>query len=300
MEYNVNMTLNQLQYFVTTVKLNSITKAAKSLYVSQPAISAAIKELEKEFGTALFVRYNNQLVLTDEGHHLYKLAINLLNLSENVEEDMKNYVKKSSVLKIGVPPMLGSFIVPSLIQDYGKKNNSIEIQLMELGSVANQMAILNRELSCGFTVKYKDNIDESLDYIKVAKTSLFFAINQSHPLAKKNKISIEDIGNTPLILMKEDCLQSSLIQSEFEKHGIKPNIKIRTNQLYTIKELISSNNLGAFLFTQVFKYDNSDIKTIPLEESLDFDIVLAWEKHASLNQATKDFIAFIKNKKLNI
>lgn len=288
------MTLTQLEYFVTVVKTNSITKAAKKLFVSQPAVSSAIKELEKEFNTVLFVRYNNQIVLTDEGHHLYKLAVNLLQNSSNLYEDMKNYVKKSSVLKIGVPPMLGSFIVPSLVQDYSKTNQNIEVQLIELGSVANQQAILNGEISCGFTIKYHNNIDDDIDYISVADTSLLFAINKSHPLAKKEQISIEDIKNTPLILMKEDCLQSSLIQSEFEKKGLVPNIKIRTNQLYTIKELLSGNNLGAFLFTQVFKYDSDNIKTIPLAEPLNFEIVLAWKKDASLSDTIRNFIEYVK------
>ncbi len=184
MGYNFGMTIIQLQYFVSVVKLNSITKAAKQLYVSQPAISFAIKELEKEFNTTLFVRYNNQLVLTDEGHHLYKLATNLIANFDSVSEDMRNYIKKSMILKIGVPPMLGSFIVPSLIQEYSKINPNVEVQLMELGSVANKQAIINREISCGFTVKHKDNIDASLDYIKVTKTSLFFAVNKNNPLSK--------------------------------------------------------------------------------------------------------------------
>lgn len=291
------MTITQLQYFVTVVKTNSITKAAKQLFVSQPAVSSSIKELEKEFNTTLFVRYNNQIVLTDEGHHLYKLAVNLLQNYANSYEDMKNYVKKSSVLKIGVPPMLGSFIVPSLIQEYTKENQHIEIQLIELGSVANQKAILNGEISCGFTVKHNNNIDSELEYINVVNTSLFFAINKNNPLAKKKVISIADIKNTPLILMKEDCLQSSLIQGEFEKVGLFPNVKIRTNQLYTIKELLSSNNLGAFLFTQVFKYDSEDIQAIPLEEPLDFEIILAWKKNTTLSELIQNFIDFIKKKK---
>ena len=297
MEYNFCMTITQLQYFVTVVKTNNISKAAKQLYVSQAAVSFSIKELEKEFNTSLFVRYNNQIVLTDEGHHLYKLAINLLQDYDNTIEDMKGYIKKSSVLKIGVPPMLGSFIVPSIVQEYAEANPNVEVQLMELGSVANQKAIIDRELSCGFTVKYKDNIDSSLDYIKVSTTSLFFAINKNNPLSKKEAVSIQDIKNTPLILMKEDSLQSTLIQSEFAKHSLTPNIKIRTNQLYTIKELLLGNNLGAFLFTQVFKDDSNQIAAIPLKDPLDFDIILAWGKDASLNEATKSFLRFVENKK---
>ena len=296
MEYYFCMTITQLIYFTTVVKTNNISKAAKQLYVSQAAVSFSIKELEKEFNTTLFVRYNNQIVLTDEGHHLYKLAINLLQDYDNTIEDMKGYIKKSSVLKIGVPPMLGSFIVPSIVQEYAQANPNVEVQLMELGSVANQKAIIDRELSCGFTVKHKDNIDSSLDYIKISTTSLFFAINKNNPLSKKEAVSIQDINNTPLILMKEDSLQSTLIQNEFAKRNLTPNIKISTNQLYTIKELLLGNNLGAFLFTQVFKDDSNQIAAIPLKDPLDFDIILAWGKDASLNEATKSFLRFVENK----
>lgn len=288
------MTITQLQYFVAVVKQNNITKAARQLFVSQAAVSFAIKELEKEFNTALFVRYNNQIVLTDEGHHLYKLAVNLLQNVDNTYEDMKNYIKKSSILKIGVPPMLGSFIVPSIVQEFTDKNPNTEVQLVELGSVANQKAIIDKELSCGFTVKYKDNISPELDYVNVDKTSLYFVINKSNTLAKKKVISINEIKNTPLILMKEDCLQSTLIQNEFEKNGLEPNIKIRTNQLYTIKELLLGNKLGAFLFTQVCKNNSENIVAIPLKESLDFEIILAWRKNSSLNETTKQFISFIE------
>ena len=290
------MTINQLIYFTTVVKTSSFSKAAKQLYVSQAAISFSIKELEKEFDTSLFIRYNNQIVLTDEGHHLYKIALNLIQNYNNAVEDMKGYLKKTSTLKIGVPPMLGSIIVPSLIQEYTQINPTTEIQLVELGSSANQKAIVNRELSCGFTVIYKDNIDESLDYIKLSTTSLYFAINKNNPLAKKESLSISDIKNIPLILMKEDSLQSALIQSEFAKNNLVPNIKIRTNQVYTIKELIKNSNIGAFVFTQTFKNDSDEIVLVPLKEPLNFDIVLAWGKGISLNKATKELIDYIKLK----
>lgn len=290
------MTIAQLQYFVTVVKQNNISKAAKKLYISQAAVSFAIKELEKEFDTSLFIRYNNQIVLTDEGHHLYKLALGILENVDSAYEDMKSYVRKASILKIGVPPMLGSFIVPSIVQEFTDKKQNTEVQLVELGSAANQKAILDRELSCGFTIKYKDNISPELDYIHVDTTSLYFVINKNNPLSKKSDISINEIKNTPLILMKEDCLQSTLIQSEFEKNGLVPNIKIRTNQLYTIKELLLGNKLGAFLFTQVCKNNSDNIVAIPLKEPLDFEIVLAWRKSSSLNDATKEFIEFIKNR----
>ena len=140
MEYNKNMKIIQLQYFVEVVKTNNISKAAKNLYVSQPAISSAIRELEKEFNTTLFIRYNNQITLTDEGHYLYRLSLDLLENFDKVKTDFLSYLKKPEVLKVGIPPMLGTFVLPPILNEYSKQNPNIEIQLMELGSAANKQA----------------------------------------------------------------------------------------------------------------------------------------------------------------
>lgn len=292
MEYNKNMKISQLEYFVEVVRTNNISKAAKKLYVSQPAISAAIKELEKEFNTTLFIRYNNQLTLTDEGHYLYIQAQNLLAAFTKAEEDMHIYVKKSEILKIGVPPMLGTFLLPPIIEQFSKLHPHVEIQLVELGSVANKKAIIDREITLGLTVKGKENYPESLNYHKVVDTTLLFVINKNHPLSKKAIIGIEDIDSTPLILMKEDCLQSSLVQNAFEEKGITPNIKLRTNQLYTIRELLTRNNLSAFIFNQIVEHEPA-LAGIPLKEPIDLEIVIAWRKDVPLNDITKAFLNFM-------
>ena len=138
------MKIIQLQYFIEVVKTNNISRAAKNLYVSQPAISSAIKELEKEFNTTLFIRYNNQITLTDEGYFLYKNAIELLENFDKVRKDMFSFLKAKEILKIGIPPMLGTFILPTIINEYAKQNPNVEIQLTELGSKANREALINR------------------------------------------------------------------------------------------------------------------------------------------------------------
>lgn len=286
------MKILQLQYFVKTVKLNNITKAAEELYVSQPAISSAIKELEKEFNTTLFIRYNNQLTLTDEGHYLYEIAVELLDNYNKAVEKMNSYLVNSQVLKIAIPPMLGTFLFPPIVKQYTSKYPNVEIQLVELGSVANQKAIAENEVSLGLTVIKNIPEDNKINYVKVIDTNLLFAINKNHPLAKKKSISIKEIGNTPLVLMKEDCLQSSIVLNEFEKNEIKPNIKIRTNQLYTIKELLTNNNLGAFIFSQVLKESDS-LVAIPLKEPIELKICLIWNKNTTLNETAKNFIDFI-------
>ena len=284
------MKIIQLQYFAEVVKTNNISKAAKNLYVSQPAISAAIRELEKEFNTSLFIRYNNQITLTDEGHYLYRLTMGLLDNYEKVKSDMFAFLKQFEILKIGIPPMLGTFILPSIINAYTKQNPNVEIQLLELGSKANRQALIDREINMGLTVKSKDEeLPEPLTYTKLMDTTLLFSINSNHQLAKKEVITINELKDFPLILMKSDCLQPTLVENAFAQQNLSPNVKIKTNQLYTIKELIKNNNLGAFLFNQVIE-NEKEITGIKLSTPIDLEIVLAYRKDVNLNNISKDFI----------
>ena len=284
------MKIIQLQYFAEVVKTNNISKAAKNLYVSQPAISAAIRELEKEFNTSLFIRYNNQITLTDEGHYLYRLTMGLLDNYEKVKSDMFAFLKQFEILKIGIPPMLGTFILPSIFNAYTKQNPNVEIQLLELGSKANRQALIDREINMGLTVKSKDEeLPEPLTYIKLMDTTLLFSINSNHQLAKKEVISINELKDFPLILMKSDCLQPTLVEKAFAQQNLIPNVKIKTNQLYTIKELIKNNNLGAFLFNQVIE-NEKEITGIKLSTPIDLDIVIAYRKDVNLKNISIDII----------
>jgi len=284
------MKLVQLLYFVTTIKYNSITKAAKKLYVSQPAISNAIKELEEEFDTTLLIRNNNIIVPTEAGLYLNSLATSLLNRAQRLENDMKSFVNKKEVLKIGIPPMLGAFLMPLIIDEFSKAHPKIEVDLVELGSYENRKKVLENEIDLALTVVDDlTKINSNLDYLVLGKISLLFLVNKKHPLAKKESISFEDLENTPLLLMKEDTLQSHVISQEFENRNINPNIKIRTNQLYTIKEIVTNNKYGAFFFDYLLK-DDDNLITIPLNPPIKFDIILAWNKKINLDKLARELI----------
>ena len=294
------MKLVQLLYFVTTIKYNSITKAAKKLYVSQPAISNAIKELEEEFDTTLLIRNNNIIVPTKAGLYLNSLATSLLNRAQRLENDMKSFVNKKEVLKIGIPPMLGAFLMPLIIDEFSKAHPKIEVDLVELGSYENRKKVLENEIDLALTVVDDlTKINSNLDYLVLGKISLLFLVNKKHPLAKKESISFEDLENTPLLLMKEDTLQSHVISQEFENRNINPNIKIRTNQLYTIKEIVTNNKYGAFFFDYLLK-DDDNLITIPLNPPIKFDIILAWNKKINLDKLAREFVNFFKNIKFQI
>lgn len=288
------MSIEQLIYFTKVYENKSFTKTSKELFISQPAITTAIKNLEKEFKTELIMMNGKNLEITPSGERLYTLAIPIITLYNNLENQMHDFVYKSTTIKIGIPPMLGTFIFAPLFEDFLVRYPNVNLKLYELASHANKEALIEGEIDIALTVIYNNEIEDNLDFIKIGNADLVFAVNKSHQFAKKKEISIKELGNTPLILFKEDSLQYQVITKLFEETHITPIIKLKSEQLSTIKELLSYGKIGAFLFKQVIK-ENDDIIGIPLKGNLSFDIVLATRKNSKFNKLALDLLKLIKD-----
>lgn len=286
------MTIEQLLYFADVYEGKSFTKTSKKFFVSQPAISLAMKKLEEELETELFIRANNTLEVTDSGKYLYSIVKPLLDLFNNVPNQMQDYLFKNSSVKAGIPPMLGAFIFAPIFEKFTVKNPQINLKLTELCSKANQEAVLYGDIDVALTVIYKGIIDEKLSYQKIGETQLLFCVRKNHPLASKKSIGIEEIAKTPLLLLKEDSLQYKIVTEAFKQNNLTPNIRLLTDQIATIKELLAYGNVGAFLFNQIIK-DNDDIVGIPLKDNVVFDVVIATKKGKTITRPVQKFCDFI-------
>ena len=123
------MTLNQLRYFCTASRCHSITKAAEELYVTQPTVSVAIRDLEIEFGISLFYRKGNQLILTQEGEALYEKATYILQYCTELQADYSSMARVKPPLRIGIPPMLSTVFFPELLTAFRREHPEIAVVL---------------------------------------------------------------------------------------------------------------------------------------------------------------------------
>ena len=129
------MKIVQLEYFCAVSQYHSITQAAQKLYVTQPAISNAIKELEKEFSVSLFVRSKNHLTLTTEGELFYQKASELLASIKQTTQQFYDLGKQIPPIRIGIPPLLSTIFFPEMLLDFQKQYPDIPVELFEYGSI---------------------------------------------------------------------------------------------------------------------------------------------------------------------
>lgn len=287
------MTLIQLKYFCAACRCHSLTGAANELFVTQPAISLAIKELETEFGIVLFNRQNNKLTLTTDGEMFYEKAVYILQYCNELQYEMNHYGKSRRPLRIGIPPVLSSIFFPGMLDAYMDAFPESYVTLEEYGSVRACDMILHDELDLALINMETYNVDR-LDSHVLLHDHLVFCVAQNHPLAEKKVIKFSDLDNQNIILFNKDSVQNSLLKTRFDANHVQPNIIMQGSQLYTIINFLRKGNCGSFLFESVSaglpKY-----RAIPVEPPIPVDIGIAWKKGRYITAQMQEFIQFSLN-----
>ena len=284
------MTLTQLKYFCATCRCHSLTGAANELFVTQPAISLAIKELENEFGIILFTRQNNKLTLTTDGERFYEKAVFILQYCNEMQYELSQFGQQKQVLRIGIPPILSSIFFPGMLDAFLAKYPDTNVSLIEYGSVRACNMVMNDELDLSLVNMEMYNIDK-LDSCVLLHDQLVFCVAPTHPLAEKDVILPNDLDGQNVILFNKDSVQNALLRTRFETYNIKPNIIMQGSQLYTMINFIRNGTCGCFLYESVTaglpKY-----KAIPFDPPIKTDIGIVWKKGRYVTSQMQNFIKF--------
>lgn len=288
------MDLRQLTYFQMVCRLKSFTKTAEQLNISQPSISIAIQKLEEEVGVKLLERNRKQVIITPAGEvFLYRIN-DILNAIENVTTEMHNYsISKKEEIRIGIPPMIGSYLLPYLFTEYKAQYPNVELIIQELGSTEIQALIESGELDIGLIVLREKQSVFEIEQLKNGEILLI--LSPEHPLNKLSTVPFELLKEESFILMIEGTNIRNIIMDTCSTHGFKPEIVHTSTQIATISKLVASGIGISFMpDLMVNQYDNLVGK--PFSNPLFIDTGLVWRKNKLLSSSTKELINFIKQK----
>ncbi len=287
------MELRQLEYFQMASRLRNITRAAERLRVSQPNITVAIKKLESELGIQLFDRSQKQLSLTPEGNvFLNRIELALRNIQDAVLEVNDYKQLQKGTIKIGIPPMMGAYLFPKIFSSFRHRYSHLDIYLYEEGSMTIREQLERDELDFGIIII--SNASTNLQLLPMSRNQIVACVPESSPLASKEFLSYEDIAGTDLIMLKEGSFLRQLILEEMRAADVEPNTVLESNQIITIKGLVS-RGVGISFLLDIVLEDSPGIKAVPLANPLFVDVGLAWKKDRYISKAAQSFIDFCKN-----
>lgn len=300
------MNLNKIYYAIEVSKTGSISKAAKNLYTSQPAISMAINDLEKELGFKIFQRSQSGTQTTSKG---LEYLIKCQDLISKYKEIQRQYCSDNNdISELRISSQHFNFAVSAfmkLIEKY--KDSPFKFYLKETTSLhaINHVENDYSDLSFIYINKsYREAIfnlfkEKSLTYVSIAKVIPHVFINKDHPLANKKLIKISDLYDYPMIIYEQDDTQ--ILPEEFVN---LPNHKqvIYTQDRGTTLGLISNTNsfnvgTGCLHSSNGF----SNIKTVKLEnpENLSMDIGYVYKSSRNLSKLCKEYLDLTKLELLN-
>ena len=295
------MTLQQLTYLVTVADCGNITEAAEKLFISQPSLSAAIHNLEKEMGVTAFTRSNKGVTVTREGEELLSFARMLLEQADNMKEHFGNGERRTP--KFSVSCQHYSFAVNAfvdLIKEYDAEQYSFIIRETQTGEIIEDVASGKSEI--GVLYLSEHNEDVILKLIKnnqlkfeemfVAEPHVF--ICKDHPLAEKEMISMEDLRPYPYLVYEQGNNNSFYFSEEiFSTYERKKNIRVR-DRATLFNLLIGLNGYTVCSGIIDKKLNGKDIIAVPLADEKDMRIGYITHRKGMISRLGNTYIEALK------
>jgi len=290
------MNLNQLKYFYTVCTDGSLSAAAEHLYISQPSLSSSIKSLEKEFGVSLFNRRYKGMELTTEGKRLFEMCKDILSRTEQLEDIMKDLGNERNKLRLGVPPMIGSIILPYIYRDFCRLHPDITLEIIEDGRSSLLDKLSENYLDMIFLL-HNNSLEEKFSSTKIARLEIVCCASKDNVIAEYKSVTPHLLKNTPLVLFENSFFQTEEIKKWFAYENITPNIILQTKQLSTMLTMISSNVAAGFTFRELTE-TNKDFIAFPTENPMYADASLVWKKDSYYFSCMDKFRKYVDDKKL--
>ncbi len=259
--------LKKLRAFCQTAKLGSMTKAAESLFASQPTISLQINALEQEMNATLFKRSGPKLTLTTEGSILYDLCLPHLQgidrLKETFEAHCGNLTSGQLSIAAGESTIL--YILPEPVKQFSTQYPGINLSMANVTG-RNGMEMLRND-SVDFAVGSMLEVPDDLEYMPIVTFNPVVITPLDHPLAKLEKPSLKDIGQYGLILPPRHLSTWHIVKMVFAQHNVNFNVTLEAGGWEVIKRYVSLG-MGISIVTDVCitEEDKSRMNVIPVNQ----------------------------------
>lgn len=286
------MTLLQLRYFQTVCRCESVLQAAEALHMTQPSISSAIKALESEFHVILFQRQHRGMKLTEAGEQFLVLADQLLAHADQVEQAMDDISRKSRRIRLGVPPMIGSLLLPQLYHGFVQSFPDVQITIEEDGRAGLMRQLASGQLDVAF-LPHDKPFDSTFQTVRITDLETVCCVSVTHPLAKRTRIRIEDLQEHSLVMFKNSFFQTESIKQRFSVCGISPSVLLYTDQLSTVRRMVTRDIAVGFMFSKLSE-NLPDTVGIPLEPPMNVQVSLVWRRSSVTSRDVLRFIDYIQ------
>jgi len=294
------MEFKQLKSFVEVMHQGGFTQAAKTLHISQSAVSKQIAQLEQSLGTPLLERLGSQLRLTAAGSVVLQRAESMLRLRDELltELDDLSHLARGE-LRLGLPLLGSDALFAGLFAEYRRRYPNISVQLLEGGSRHIEQAVLSGELELGGSLLPND---PQFDCQPFCDEPLDALLPLEHPLATKDEIALEELADTPFLLYQRSFVLNDRLLQACQQMGFTPKEGGRSGQADFLAALVAAGQ-GVVLLPSVVARGLVRPGVIRLSlkapDYLRWDIAFIWRRGAYLSKAAQAWLALLRERRFS-
>lgn len=295
------MTLQQLIYVVKIADAKSMNKAAAELFVSQPALSSMLKDLEEELQFHLFIRNNRGIVLTQEGEEFLRYARQMLELNTMINE--KFIDRKKSKKKFSVSMQHYSFAVEAFIElakEFGMDHYEFAVHETKTAEVIENVRNYKSELGVLYVNAFNKKVmtkifaENEVEFVPLFDCGIYVYMSKTHPLAGREKIDFEELHEYPCLSFEQGEKNSFYFAEEVLSTAEYPRI-IKANDRATMLNLMVGLN-GYTLCSGIIceKLNGDAYCAIPLNTDDTMEIGYIKRKGMPVSRLGEKYIQLLK------
>ncbi|MBO0544397.1 LysR family transcriptional regulator [Clostridium botulinum] len=288
------MNERKLRIFYEVAEKLNMTEVAEKLYISQPAVSQTILELENELGVKLFDRINRRLYLTNEGDIFLNYVRRILNMYDDSIRSLKDINSlKTGKLKIGASTTIGIYILPDIIGKFTKEYKGIDTSIaIENTKLISDMILEN---SIDFAFVEGPVYNEEIIKENFCNDELVFITSPEHPWSNKDEISIDEIDKEKIIMREMGSGTREVFESYMTANNVNYNIAFELGNTEAIKKAVEAG-LGISCISKRCIKNEINNNTLSWTKLKEFEIkrklILIYHKDKFLSTLLKTFIKF--------
>ena len=288
-------TIRQLQYFVAVAEAGTVSGAAKSLSISQSAITEALKDLEADLGVSLFRRHSRGLHITHKGHQFLRHATGLLSGVADARRAFdEDSFEATGTLHLGVTSLVAGYVLSDILARFRRAHPKVDVTAIEDDGSYLEHLLIGGELDVAVMLVSNLRNRFALQAENLASSPYKLWLPMGHPLSTQERIAPSDLSAEPLIMLSIDEIEAPT-EKLLESLGARPKIAFKTRSVEAVRSLVATGAGIAILPDLIYRpwslegdrIDHRDVSaSLPV-----IQVGVVWRMGSSLSRAAKNFIA---------
>ncbi len=287
------LNIRHLKVFNAVCKDMNMTKASNELFISQPAISKTISEVEEYYGCILFERRNKTLVLTSDGQRLYEHSTQIVNLMDCMDRSMQESTHKE-VLRLGASITVGTSILSEMVAEYQKKHPNIQIVATVDNTDIIERALLDSKLD--LAIVEGEVYSKSITTEILGDSEVVLVVNKSHPFYGRDDVTIKDLKDMDFIVREEGSKTRACFAREMERADVRWFASWSCHNTQAIKNAVDAGlGIGVLSkFSVRSRLRSGRFWAIrPFENLLTMHLHIAYRKNQYFSQTLSNYKTFM-------